>query len=117
MEQVQDKFRVFKDDAVMILKIGVPFYNRMVMVLQDYIKDKSVEELTEAVKQIESKQITQEWVLHYETFIYFLKACEGYAIENELYQDLTKEEFDAYLKKNAPDPEEDSVEDTSELGS
>lgn len=93
MEQEVDKVRVFKDGSVLEIKLGLNYYNRMAMVLMDHVKDKTPEDLEKAVEQIESGKIEDEWTLHYETLLFFMRACQDYAEANDLFELITPEEF------------------------
>lgn len=112
MEQL-NKIPVFKKDAIIQLKFTPDFYQRLVILLQSVTKDKTQEEFQEAAKQIESKQIKDEWVLNYETLLYIVKGSEEYAQQNDLteYKDM-----DEIIKEQTKDESTDeSIEDTSKL--
>jgi hypothetical protein len=80
----QDKIEIFKEDAIINIKFKRDFYHRLVLLLQSLYRDKTEGEMQEATSQIESKNIKEEWVFHYETMIYLIKASEEYAQQNQL---------------------------------
>jgi hypothetical protein len=83
MEQPK-KIETLKEDAVIVIKLNTHFYQRLVVVLRSIIDSKSPEELEKAGKEIESKNITEEWILNYETMLYLVKGVEEYAQANNL---------------------------------
>lgn len=103
---METKVPVFKKDAIIQIRFTPEFYQRLVMVLQHIIKDKTPEEFQEAGRQIESKQIKEEWILNYETMLYLVKGSEEYAQENGLTE---YKDFDEIVK------EAESLKGTSEV--
>lgn len=113
-----DKIKVFKQDAVFDIKIGVEYYNRFAAALMFYLKDKTQEELQDAANQMMNNDIKDEWVMHYFTFLIFLRTCENYADNNNLSELLTKEEFDVRMQdimSKVESQEESLKQDTPEL--
>jgi hypothetical protein len=78
------KIETLKKDAVLTIKFGADFYQRLVIVLRAIIEGKTPEEMEKAAKKIETKTIDEEWILNYETMLYLVKAAEDYAQANNL---------------------------------
>lgn len=96
MNLTSDKIEIFKEDAVINIKFNRDFYQRLVLLLQSTYKEKTEDELQEAGQQIESKNIKDEWVFHYETMLYLVKGSEEYAQQNNLTEII---DLDTYKKK------------------
>lgn len=96
MEQQQRMIEVIKPEAIMTIKINRDFYTRLVVILNTIMDGKSMEELNDAAKQIDSKVVNDVWIYNYETMLYLLKACEDYCKANNLtemrsFDDLKQE--------------------------
>lgn len=102
----QSKIEIIKKDAILEIKFKPEFYQRLVIVLQSIIKDKTPQELEKAAKEIEAKQITEEWILNYETMLYIVKGSEEYAQRNNLTETLSLEEFEKEQQKSLPSEDE-----------
>jgi hypothetical protein len=89
----QNKIEIIKEDAVINVKFKRDFYQRLVMLLQSLYKDKTEGEMQEATSQIENKNVKDEWVFHYETMIYLIKAAEEYAQHNQLTESIDLETY------------------------
>lgn len=99
----QDKIRVLKEDAVLQIRFGINFYHRMGLIMNHILQDKSPEEIVKAAENIRDKKpATEEWMVHYETMIYFLQAAEEYAEEKDLFKFLTHEEYLQYAAQFVP---------------
>jgi hypothetical protein len=83
MEETK-KVETLKKDAIIIIKFGADFYQRLVVILRSILEGKSPEDLEIAAKKIETKTVDEEWVLNYETMLYLVKAAEDYAQANNL---------------------------------
>lgn len=89
MEQpTTPKITVFKKDAILELKFKVDFYQRLVFLLQYVVRGKTEEELLNAAEQMNKKEITEEWVAHYETLLYAVKGTEEFALGNGLLEEI-----------------------------
>ncbi len=97
----QNKVETLKPDAVITIKFGPDFYQRLVIILRSIIEEKSPEEMEKAAKQIETKVIEEEWVLNYETMLHMVKACEDYAKANNMTEWKEKESIQPSVE-NAP---------------
>jgi hypothetical protein len=91
MEETK-KVETLKKDAIIIIKFGADFYQRLVVILRSILEGKSPEDLENAAKKIETKTVDEEWVLNYETMLYLVKAAEDYAQVNNLteWQDASE---------------------------
>lgn len=91
MEQPK-KIEALKKDAVITIKFGADFYQRLVVILRSILESKSPEDLEVAAKKIETKTVDEEWILNYETMLYLIKAAEDYAKANNLteWQDASE---------------------------
>lgn len=99
----QDKIRVLKEDAILQVRFGINFYHRMALLMQSVLQDKTPEEIVTTSENIrDGKPLTEEWMIHYHTMLYFLKAAEEYAEEKDLFKYLTHEEYLAYAAQFAP---------------
>lgn len=99
----QDKIRVLKEDAVLQIRFGINFYHRMGLIMNYILQDKSPEDILKAAENIRDKKPpTEEWMVHYETMIYFLQASEEYAAEKDLFKYLSHEEYMTYAAQFAP---------------
>ena len=95
------KFKVLKSDALTTIKVSTAFYLNVKEVLFFLVKDKTKEEVENAIKQINDDKITEEWVNHYKTLFILTTEIEKKADEAGDLEEKTKEEIEAYLKKFA----------------
>lgn len=93
------KFKVLKSDALTTIRISTPFYLNVKEVLFFMIKDKSKEEVNDAIKQINENKITEEWINHYKTLFILTAEVEKKAEEAGDIEEKTKEKIEEYLKK------------------
>jgi hypothetical protein len=93
------KFKVLKNDALTTIRISTAFYLNVKEVLYFLIKDKSKEEVANAIKQINENKITEEWINHYKTLFILSAEIEKKADEAGDIEEKTKEEVEEYLKK------------------
>jgi hypothetical protein len=93
------KFKVLKSDALTTIRISTAFYLNIKEVLYFLIKDKSKEEVANAIKQINENKITEEWINHYKTLFILSAEVEKKADEAGDIEEKTKEEIEEYLKK------------------
>lgn len=117
MEEEQNnqstKIERLREGAIMEIKFGREFYQRLVEVLKFVYQGKTESEMLEAAKQIEDKKITKPWVMHYETMLYVVKAAEEFAQIHNLtesvdYETLRKE---AEERKPVRQPKADKPEE------
>ncbi len=108
LQPQQELIKVLKEDAIIELKFGLNFYIRMGMILDTLLKDKTPEQILEAADILRNKrQHDEEWIVHYETMMYFIQAVEEYATSNKLYNNLTPEEYQEYLRTRLPAEEQE----------
>jgi hypothetical protein len=93
------KFKVLKSDALTTIRVSTAFYLNIKEVLFFMIKDKSKEEVADAIKQIKEEKITEEWINHYKTLFILSAEIEKKAAEAGDIEEKTKEEIEEYLKK------------------
>lgn len=93
------KFKVLKSDALTTIRISTAFYLNIKEVLFFMIKDKSKEEVENAIKQIKEEKISEEWINHYKTLFILAAEIEKKADEAGDIEEKTKEEVEEYLKK------------------
>jgi hypothetical protein len=86
MEQTPQQIEIIKKDAIIQIKFRPDFYQRLLLVLKSTYDGKTEQDLEEAVKQIESKQIKEEWIANYETMLYLIKASVDYAKANNMVE-------------------------------
>jgi hypothetical protein len=73
---------MIRKDALIPVTIGTGFYARLREMLLYLLKDKSQEEILEANRQIESGNVTEDWIRHYETTVVLCKEIEKQASEH-----------------------------------
>jgi hypothetical protein len=95
------KFKVLKSNALTTIQVSTAFYLNVKEVLFFLVKDKSKEEVDNAIKQINDQKITEEWVNHYKTLFILSAEIEKKADEAGDIEEKTKEEIEEYLKKFA----------------
>lgn len=95
------KFKVLKKDALTTIRVSTAFYLNIKEVLYFLVKDKTKEQVADAIKQIKEEKITEEWVYHYKTLFILSAEIEKKADEAGDLEEKTKEEIEAYLKKFA----------------
>lgn len=93
-----DKIEVIDKDAILQIKFKPDFYQRLVIVFKSIIDGKTPEQLQDAVKQVEEKTATEEWMFNYETMFHLIRAVEEYAKANNLTKLVDAEE---YLKEDS----------------
>lgn len=104
----QNYIERLKEGAVIQVKFGREFYNRLVLLIRYIYESKTEAEMASANKQIEEKNITELWVLHYETMLYLIKAAEDYAIENKLTEKVDLDTVRQEMERNIALASEDS---------
>ena len=87
------KIEIIDKDAILQIKFKPDFYQRLVMVFKSIVDDKTPEQLQDAIKQIEEKTATEEWMFNYQTMFYLIKAVEDYAKANNLTKLVDAAEF------------------------
>jgi hypothetical protein len=104
MDTTSEKVEIIKQNAVIVLKFDREFYARLTMIMQQLIEGKTPEQMEDAAKQIESKNIKDLWVLNYETTLYLLKASEEYCQTNNLTEmiEISKLNPDNDIADNTP---------------
>jgi hypothetical protein len=80
----ENKIKVIKPDAVIVIKFDRDFYQRLTFVLRQIIEDKTPEQMQEAAKQMNENNITDLWVANYQTMLFLLKGSEDYCEQNNL---------------------------------
>lgn len=95
------KFKVLKSDAITTIEVSTAFYLNIKEVLYFLVKDKSKEEVDDAIKQINDQKITEEWVNQYKTIFILASEIEKKAEKAGNIEEKTKEEIEEYLKKLA----------------
>lgn len=93
------KFKVLKKDALTTIRISTAFYLNIKELSFFFIKDKTQEQINDAIKQIKEDKITEEWVYHYKTLFILTTEIEKKADEAGDIEEKTKEEIEEYLKK------------------
>lgn len=101
---------MIRKDALIPVKIGTGFYARLREVLLFTLENKTQEEILDANKQIESGNITEDWIRHYETLVVLCKEIEKQASENGMtyFSDLETEM--EQLVNEAEEPSESVTE-------
>lgn len=104
---------MIRKDALIPVTIGTGFYARLREVLLFSIQHKTQEEILDANKQIESGNVTEDWVRHYETMAVLCKEIEKQATENGMtYVSDLETEVDNLLSES--EESEESVESVTE---
>ena len=79
-----DKIEVINEDAILQIKFKSDFYDRLILVFQSTFNNRTPEEMQQALEQLESKKIEEEWIANYETMLYVIKGVIDYAKANNL---------------------------------
>jgi hypothetical protein len=90
---VVPSFEIIKSDTIIDIAIGTGYYKKIQEATMFLTEGKTEEEINDALKQIESQNITSEWVNHYQTLLIFCKEFESKAKELGRTQTVTQEEF------------------------
>lgn len=85
---------IIEPTAVVSVQIGAGFYQKIQQIVGFLIADKTVEDLRNANDQIQSENITDEWVKHYETLLILCKEFESEAKKNGLTKTVVMSEVD-----------------------
>lgn len=93
------KFKIIKPEALTTIRVSTAFYYNLKELFYFLIKDKTQEEITDAIKQINEEKIKDEWVYHYKTLFILTSEIEKKAEEAGDMVEKTKEEIEEYLKK------------------
>ena len=92
-QPIPDKIECLKSDAVIQIKFNRDFYQRLTLLLRFTYETHTEQELIEAAKQIEAKDIKEQWIFHYETMLYLVRGAEEYARNNNMTEEVSMEEF------------------------
>lgn len=90
--ELPKEIEIINPDAVVDIKMSAGYYNRVVGVAGAFVTGKSPEQMNAAHEQIKSRNITEEWVAHYETVLILLKEFEKNAKEAGLTKMVPFEE-------------------------
>lgn len=88
-----DTMEVVDPNAVVNVRISASFFNRLGIIFQRMIENKTKEELSEAYKQIETKNVTEMWVQDLETMIILISEFQKNAKNENQIKTITKEEY------------------------
>jgi hypothetical protein len=105
----EKNIRIIREGSILQVRFGLNFYARLGLILESILKDKTPDEITRAAEIIrDKKQHEEEWIVHYETMLYLMKAIEEYAEDNKLFDFLSEEEYVEYMKTRMPKEEQES---------
>lgn len=93
------ELEIIKEDALIELKFSTGFYKRCQSLLYHLLASKDSKDILAANKQIQEKNITEDWVYHYETLLILCKEVEAQAREQKQMEKTTVGE----LKKKLGD--------------
>lgn len=82
------KLQVIEPSAIVNVPIGTDFYRRIQNLALFIMQGKSMDELKSAIEQINTKNITEDWVEHYHTVLMFCAAYEKLIIDNDLIKEV-----------------------------
>jgi len=106
-ESLERNIRVLKEGSVLQVRFGLNFYARLGLILESILKGKTEQDITRAAEIIRDKTPhEEEWIVHYETMLYLMKAVEEYAEDNKLFDFLTQEEYAEYMMARMPKEEQ-----------
>lgn len=92
-------FEVIKPDTILDISVGTGYYKKIQEATMFMSEGKSEEELKDALKQIETQNITSDWVNHYQTLLIFCKEFETKARELGHTQSVSEEEFNKIVNE------------------
>lgn len=91
---------VIKPDAIIEIKMSTGYYQNIQMIIKYLIGDKTEIDIKSAHEQITNKNITEDWVKHYETLLVLCKEFESQAKITNQVMNLTKKELEKIIKDN-----------------
>jgi hypothetical protein len=93
-------FEIIKSDTIIDIAIGTGYYKKIQEATMFLTEGKTQEEINDALKQIESQNVTSDWVNHYQTLLIFCKEFESKAKELGHTQTVTEEEFNKIVNED-----------------
>lgn len=92
-------FEIIKPDTVIDIAVGTGYYKKIQEATVFMTQGKSEEDIKSALSQIESQNITSDWVNHYQTLLIFCKEFETKARELGHTQSVSEEEFNKIVNE------------------
>jgi hypothetical protein len=93
-----EKMKVLKKDAVINIPVSTNFHLRMLQVAAYLTETKTPEEITEINKQLADENVTDPFVASLQTIYIFCNTFKNEALEQNAFEEKTKEEYDEYIK-------------------
>lgn len=100
---------VIKEDAVVSIKMSTGYYKRVQNVIAFLLEGKPVPKIQAAHQAIASRNVTEPWIVQYETLLILCREFEKAAKEGDFIEKMTIAELrDAMEAAEARMEEEDS---------
>jgi hypothetical protein len=90
--EMPKEVEIIQPDAIVDIKMSAGYYNRVIGVAGSFVNGKSQEQMNAAHEQIKSRNVTEEWVNHYETVLILCKEFEKNAKDAGLTKMVPLEE-------------------------
>ena len=94
-----EAFDVIEPNAVVNIEMSLSFFNRLSIVYQDILQNKTQEEITNAFESIKNNNVTELWVQNLETMIILLKEFQKNAKLEGKVKSVSKSEYEELIKK------------------
>lgn len=93
-----EKMKVLKKDALVNIPVSTNFHLRMLQVAAYLTELKTPEEMLEINKQIADDKIEDPFVASLQTIYIFCNTFKNEALEQNAFEEKTKEEYEEYIK-------------------
>jgi hypothetical protein len=92
--------KVVKPESIISMQVSGGFYQRVRLALFNIMSSKTEEEIQSAIKKMSAKEeLTEPWMIDYETLMIFCKEFERIAEETNQYSELTFEELEQQISE------------------
>jgi hypothetical protein len=98
--KLPDNMQIINPNAVVNVRISASFFNRLGIIFQRMIEDKTQEELANAYQQIEKKNISEMWIQDLETMVILINEFQKNAKAENQLKTITKEEYSKMMAES-----------------
>lgn len=99
---------VIKEDAIVSIKMSTGYYKRIQTVISFLLEGKPISTVQAAHQAIASRNVTEPWILQYETLLILCREFEKAAKEGGFIEQMTIAELREAMEKAEAKEEEES---------
>lgn len=104
---------VIREDAVVSIKMSTGYYKRIQNVIAFLMEGKSVKTIQDAHQSIAKRNITESWIVQYETLLILCREFEKAAKEGDFIEKMTIAELREAMEKAEEKLQEEEDKESS----